>query len=212
VGAAREVVQERVELGVFRLVVERPPSAEALIDEEAFARDEFLPYWAELWPSAVALARHVARLPLRGARVVELGCGLGLPSVAAALAGARVLATDWSEDALRFARRNAELNGAALTTRLVRWADPPPLPPARLVLAADVLYERRNADELARLLPRLVAPEGEALVADPGRTHARAFLEALDPTWEVVAVPAEELPRGAIHRLWRARRASDTIS
>ena len=157
--------------------------------------------------------------PLPRGFVSLVGAGPGDPALltraaVARLRGADLVLFDALVDprALRFARRNAELNGAALTTRLVRWADPPPLPPARLVLAADVLYERRNADELARLLPRLVAPEGEALVADPGRTHARAFLEALDPTWEVVAVPAEELPRGAIHRLWRARRASDTIS
>ena len=78
----------------------RPRDAEALLTEEGFENEEFLPYWAELWSSGVALAHDVAGRSLRGASVLELGCGLALPSIAAALAGGRVLATDWSADAV----------------------------------------------------------------------------------------------------------------
>src|SRR5215210_650508 len=107
-----------------------PRDRDALLTEEAFAQEEFLPYWAELWPSAPALARAVSRRPLTGRRTIELGCGLGLPAIAAALAGARVLATDWSPDALEMTARNAERNGAQLDTALLRWdADPAPLGP-----------------------------------------------------------------------------------
>lgn len=190
-------------MGPHDLVVLRPPDAEALIDEDAFARDEFLPYWAELWPSGVALARHVAALDLRGSRVLELGCGLALPSIAAALAGGDVLATDWSADALRVAEENAHRNGVTLRTAHLRWSAPGPLEAAELVLAADVLYERRNADELLALLPQLVAVEGEALVADPGRVHAQGFLESASTSWRVESVSTPDLPRGAVHRLWR---------
>ena len=94
------------------LALLRPRDAESLLSEEAFARDEFLPYWAELWPSAVALARVIGTRALHGARTLELGCGLGLPSIAAALAGGRVLATDWSQEAVEMARENAARNGA----------------------------------------------------------------------------------------------------
>src|SRR5205807_7139673 len=98
--SATDVVEEIVEVGGRRLSLLRPRDAEALLDEEAFEHEEFLPYWAELWPAAVALARAVAGLALDGLRVLELGCGLALPSVVAALGGADVLATDWSPDAL----------------------------------------------------------------------------------------------------------------
>src|SRR5207244_8251986 len=134
------------------LTLLRPPSAEELIDEAAFAEEEFLPYWAELWPSGVALAEHVAALDLTDRRVLELGAGLGLPSLAAALRGADVLATDWAEEAIELLHRNAERNGVFIRLVRVRWSEPEPLlraAPWDLVLGADLLYEARNAEQLA---------------------------------------------------------------
>src|SRR3954454_23385779 len=108
-----DLVEEAVALGAGReLVVLRPRDSEALLDEHAFEQDEFLPYWAELWPSGVALARQVAPRARHGAGGGEFGCGLGRPSLAAALAGGRVLATDWSQPALDLLSRNAERNAA----------------------------------------------------------------------------------------------------
>jgi predicted nicotinamide N-methyase len=160
-----------------RLNILRPPSADELIDEAAFDEEEFLPYWAELWPSGLALARHVAQLELDGLRVLELGCGLGLPALTAALRGADILATDWAEDAIELVHRNAERNGVFIHAARVRWSDPEPLlraAPWDLVLGADLLYEARNAEQLAELIPKL---GGELLLAEPGRPYAEEFLE-----------------------------------
>jgi predicted nicotinamide N-methyase len=170
------LIEETIELGGRELRIRRPPSADALIDEHAFAEDEFLPYWAELWPSGLALANVVAGLDLAGRRVVELGAGLGLPSLASALAGADVLATDWADDAVALLRENAAANGLSLRVERVRWDEPEPLladAPWDLVLGADLLYERRNAEQLLELLPRL---GGEILLAEPGRPFAASFL------------------------------------
>src|SRR5437868_15453712 len=93
-------IEESVAVAGRELALLRPPSADELIDEAAFDEEGFLPYWAELWPSGLALARHVAGLELDGLRVLELGRGLGLPSLTAALPGADVLATDWADDAI----------------------------------------------------------------------------------------------------------------
>ena len=166
------------------LVVLRPRDSEALIDEHAFEHEEFLPYWAELWPSGQALARRVAVRALHGARTLELGCGLGLPSLAAARAGGRVLAVDWSPAAIDLLRRNAERNEVALEAAVVSWTEPAPVlarAPFGLVLAADVLYEQRNVPVLAALLPRL---GGEVLLADPGRPLLRGFLDQVGTVWE----------------------------
>jgi predicted nicotinamide N-methyase len=180
-----DLVEDVVVLSGRTLSILRPRSAEALLDEEAFEHEEFLPYWAELWASGKALAQAVAERDLAGLRVVELGCGLALPSFAAALGGARVLATDWSVDAVELARENARRNHIELDTSVVRWSEPGPLverAPWDLVLAADVLYERRNVDELLVLLPQL---GGEVLLAEPGRPHAKTFLERAAGAWRI---------------------------
>jgi predicted nicotinamide N-methyase len=194
-----ELVEETVTLPGRELRLLRPRDTEALIDEDAFARNEFLPYWGELWASGIELARVLAGRRLAGVRVLELGCGLGVPSIAAALAGADVLATDWAEDAVRLVRENAARNGADLAVELADWTEPGSLVergPWPLVLAADVLYEQRNADALLGLLPRLVAG-GEVLLADPGRPFAKGFRGRAAESWSVE--PAGE-------RVWSLRR------
>jgi predicted nicotinamide N-methyase len=178
-----DLVEETVPLRGAALQVLRPRDAEALLDERAFEHEEFLPYWAELWPSGVALARRVAARALRGARVLELGCGLGLPSLAAARAGGRVLATDWSPQAIELLRGNAERNGIAIDVERADWAAPAPLlerAPWDLVLGADLVYERRNVPLLLDLLPRLLGERSELWFADPGRAPAAEFLAGFE--------------------------------
>jgi predicted nicotinamide N-methyase len=194
-------VEETVELAGRELTLLRPASADDLIDEEAFDDDEFLPYWAELWASGVALAGAVGDLDLRGARVLELGAGLGLPSLAAALRGADVLATDWAEDAVELLRVNARRNSVELRAERVRWDEPAQLlagAPWDRVLGADLLYESRNADQLLDLLPLLGA---DVLLADPGRPFVRGFLERAAARWEIETTVDSAGSRVALHRM-----------
>ena len=180
-----DLVEETVRAGPLELRILRPPNADALIDEARFGEDEFMPYWAELWASGVALAAAVAARDLGGALVLSVGGGLGLPSVAAALSGARVLATDWAPEALEVTRRNAERNGALVETVLADWSAPDALlerAPFDLVLCADVLYEPRNVDALLGLLPRLGS---EVLLGEPGRPTAARFFEAAEREWTI---------------------------
>jgi predicted nicotinamide N-methyase len=200
-----DLVEHVVALAGRDLRLLGPRDTDALLDEEAFEHEEFLPYWAELWPSGVALARVLARRPLTGRRVLELGCGLGLPAIAAALGGGRVLATDWSPEAVAMTAANAERNGAALATAVFRWDDPPERlgPPWPLVLASDLLYEPRNVDLLLGLLPRVTAAGGEVWLADPGRSPAARFLDGASVEWRIDAVPHDGPGHVTVHRLRR---------
>jgi len=185
---ALNLVRERLAVDGLSLSILRPRQADALLSEEAFEHEEFLPYWAELWPSGLALAHVVRRRDVRDLRVLELGCGLGVPSIVAALGGAEVLATDWSPEALEVAAANAERNGAAVETELVSWADSGRLErgaPWDLVLAADLLYEQRNVDQLLALLPRLGR---EILLAEPGRPPSVRFFEEARAVFRIVEV------------------------
>ena len=197
-----ETVLERVSVDSVELELERPVDAESLIDEDAFGDDEFLPYWAEQWPSGVALAHHVAGWPLEGRTVVELGCGLGLPSLVAARLGAVVISTDWSSDALELLARNAARNGVALSTLRADWRQPGAfagLGFVDAVLGADLLYEERNIAPVVACLRMFSAP---AMVADPGRRHAEPFLDTIRAhDWTVDTALDPRLLRGGIHQL-----------
>jgi predicted nicotinamide N-methyase len=201
------LIAERIPLPGGEVELMRPPDAEALISEESFEHEEFLPYWAELWASAVALAHDVSIRSLRGKPTLELGCGLGLPSIAAARAGGRVLATDWSPDAVRATAANAERNEVEIETLRCSWAEPDAIvarAPWALVIASDVLYERRNVDQLLELLPRLVDERGLVLLADPGRAPSERFLlRAADEGWMLHSTRSPRANRVWIHRLRR---------
>jgi predicted nicotinamide N-methyase len=202
--APTDLIEDVVALGAGReIVLLRPRDTEALLDEASFdARDEFVPYWADLWPSAQLLARTLAGRSLRGARVLELGCGLGLPSLAAAVAGGRVMSTDWAPEAVEAVRNNAAHNQISLEAAVCDWRDPPErlcAAPWDLVIAADVLYERRNVAPLCALLQRVAA---ETWLADPGRAPAEQLLADLELAgWEIGTLTASDSPRVTVHRL-----------
>jgi predicted nicotinamide N-methyase len=193
-----ELVTQSLDLPSGELRVLQPAEAAELPDDGAVEWAPVAPYWAVLWRSGAALARELDGEPLDGLRVVELGCGLGAPSLAAARAGAMVLATDEAPEALELVARSASANGVDVETAVADWTAPGRLlerAPFDLVLAADVLYERPMVGLLLELLPRL-APGG--WLADPGRPAAGALLEQAHRRWRV-----ETRERGVVrlHRL-----------
>ena len=192
------LVSQSVDLPGGELRILQPEEAAELPDDGPVEWAPVAPYWAVLWRSGVALARELEGEELGGVRVVELGCGLALPSIAAARSGASVLATDMFPEALALAKRNARRNGVRIETATFDWAAPGDLAPFDLALAADVLYERSAVAPLLDLLPRL-APE--AWLADPGRSAAGAFLEQARRRW-----PVETRLRGLV-RIHRVRFA-----
>jgi ETFB lysine methyltransferase len=156
-----------------------PKNADDLINEEDFVRDERMPYWADIWPSSLILAELLVASNGKGVRLLELGCGVGVVSAACAKAGFTVLATDYYDEALGFARANAWQNaGVEIETRLVDWRDfPRDIGSFDMVVASDVLYEKPNAALMADALAATISHKGFGLIADPGRIAAGSFLE-----------------------------------
>jgi predicted nicotinamide N-methyase len=172
-----DVVTSVIENGGRQFTMFRPRSADDLISEEDFDRDERLPYWADFWPSSIALAERLAREDGRGRRLLELGCGAGLVATVAAAAGFEVTATDYYAEALEFAELNAEHNGCALhDKRVVDWRDmPDDLGRFEVVVASDVLYEKPYSDLVASAFAATLAPGGLGILTDPQRQHGALF-------------------------------------
>lgn len=175
------VVETTVPVGSREISILHPESAEDLIDERDFELDERLPYWAELWPSSRVLGERLLSIDGTGKSLLELGCGSGVVSTCASLAGFDVVISDYYEDALRFARVNAARNQARIPREmLLDWRHlPPTLPRFDFVIASDVLYERSYGRVIAKVIAAALAPDGTALVADPGRVGREEFIRAL---------------------------------
>lgn len=159
----------------FRLL--KPRSPDELISEDDFNRDERLPYWADVWPSALSLAARLAGERGGGRRLLELGCGAGYVSAVAASRGFEVVASDYYAEALEFTRLNCWLNRLPSPgTRLVDWRElPGDLGRFDFVVGADVLYEKAYPALVSAAFAATLAPGGLGLVADPGRRGAEPF-------------------------------------
>jgi predicted nicotinamide N-methyase len=206
--ALLDVTVDRVALPGGSAYLPRPADWGALRHEEG-AAGRPVPYWATVWPAGRMLAHEVAGAPPpAGTSVLELGCGLGLVSIAAARGGARVLATDGSTDAVAYAAHALALNEVDAVAAHADWrGHAGPLVaagPWDVVLAADVLYTRASVEAALRLLPRLLAPDGELLLADPDRSGARDFLAGARASF---VLNSEHAGTVALHRM-RARRAA----
>ncbi len=158
---------------------------DVLIDEiapEVYDEDERLPYWAEIWPSAIGLGRHLFEYPApAGSKILELGCGIGVAGIAAAAAGLEVTACDYEEDALAFARYNARLNHlhGRVSFRFLDWRSPDLDRQYTMIIGSDILYERPNHGPILHLLDRVLEPGGMFLASDPDRRAATPFVESM---------------------------------
>lgn len=182
--------------------LERAADLESLWDgigEDDFGDDERLPYWVELWPSSILLARWLHRhgIDIAGRTCIDMGCGLGLTAMVGAALGARVVALDYEEQALRHARRNAQANAVPdpLWT-LMDWRSPGlGRGVADFVWGGDVMYEARFAEPVAAFLEHVLAPAGRAWIAEPDRTVYGPFVERMRSAgWRVDKSLTEKVP------------------
>ncbi|MBY0230939.1 MAG: methyltransferase domain-containing protein [Gemmataceae bacterium] len=171
-------VRERVFLEGWTVLLDRPANSDRLVDhpavKEALLAREVMPYWADLWPAARMLAKWLLKREFApGTPALELGCGLGLGGIAGLSRGLRVTFSDHDATALRFAARNARLNGfAGFDTLQMDWNAPPEGLSYPVILAADLTYEARNVAPLVALIKRVLAPEGTCWLTDQDRLPA----------------------------------------
>ena len=150
--------------------------------------DERMPYWADLWPSAIALSEYITEHSaiVKNQDVIELGCGLGLPGMVASNLGGKVLMTDYLEEALSFARLNWEQNlSSVFNSELVDWRNIDDKKKYDIVLASDVAYENRSFQPLLIALKSLVKKNGRILLSEPNRKFSSPFIELLKTEFKI---------------------------
>jgi predicted nicotinamide N-methyase len=207
--AVSNCVRETITIDDRTFILSRPANSERLMDHPAihtaFAADEYMPYWADLWPGARMLAKAILRETWTpGLEVLELGCGLGLAGIAALTSGLRVTFSDYDATALHFAADNARTNGFSDFQLLqLDWRCPPTNLQFPLILAADLIYEMRNVEPLVGLIKQMLVPGGVCLATDQDRPPAAFFRETLSsaglPYASKVMYAEEPCVRGTLY-------------
>jgi|ERR1043166_2728886 predicted nicotinamide N-methyase len=179
------IIRESVIIEGRTFRIDLPGASDRLIDvpavHEAFAKDEYLPYWADLWPASRMMAKAVLHEPwLPGTEALEIGCGLGLPGIVALSMGVRVTFSDYDACALRFAADNARLNGFTdFRTLHLDWRCPPDDLHTSVLLASDLVYELRNVVPIVAFIKKVLLPGGLCLLTDQDRVPSHALKEML---------------------------------
>ena len=148
---------------------------------DPFAED-LCPYFGILWPAACALAEEIGQRPelVNNKTVLELGCGLGLPSLVASYGGGRVLATDFHPDVEEYFFRNCRHSQLTARFQRLNWREErKDFERYDLVIGSDILYESKHAKEVAIGLLRFAKPGGKIILTDPGRNYLQKFLDAM---------------------------------
>jgi predicted nicotinamide N-methyase len=219
--AIDKLVREGVIVEGRTFLMTRPDDSDRLLEHPAvraaFAVDEYLPYWADLWPASRMLAKAVVREPWApGLCALEVGCGLGLPGIAALARGLRVTFSDCDATALHFAAENARANGFTDFELLqLDWRRPPEGLRFPVLLASDLLFELRNVAPLVELIKKVLAPDGLCLLTDQDRPPSHLLRETLTAEGFRYATQVmhagEPGGRRARGTLYRITRAHDTV-
>ena len=219
--AVKSRVTEKVFIDKETFILERPGANDFMLDHQAvraaYKTDDYIPYWAEIWPASRMLAKAVLREkwerlpqgPESKLRALEIGCGLGLAGIAALKRGLHVTFSDIDELAVRFASENAKRNGFTdFDVRAIDLRSPPDGVQFQVILGADLLYEPRMIEPVIHFLKTVLAPAGVCLLTDPDRVSARPFEAAareaglnLDRTFARAGEPGGERVKGWLYRI-----------
>ncbi len=150
---------------------------------EKYSSDYKIPFWIDVWPSAIALAEFILESDeFTGKKVLELGCGLGLTTVALGFKNAIITATDYEMMALQYARRNYLKNlGNETNARFVYldWRCPRLSEKFDFVIGSDIIYERDLFPNIVNVLKIAMNPDSICYLADPNRIFTQEFFKIL---------------------------------
>ena len=189
-----ELKQYKEILGDITLMIETLADLDATIDAlcdgvdeksaEAVFVEDLCPYFGVVWPAARALSEHLGRMGgwLKGKTVLELGCGLALPSLVCAKMGAHVTASDFHPEVPKFLERNRTLNDVTteqLKYEVLDWRNTEPKQTYDFVIGSDVLYESKHPHDVAKALAAHCHRGSHIILTDPGRTYLQPCLDGL---------------------------------
>ncbi|NPA40357.1 MAG: methyltransferase [Thermodesulfobacteria bacterium] len=158
------IEKEPVVIRGKKIVVVKPAKLEEIFQGDPFLNVEGFPFWFKIWEAGIVLADYVASVP-PVKKILEIGAGLGVPSLVAAAFGHDVLATEYQELPLEFIKRSAEENNLKLRTAILDWTNPQIDEKFDLIIGAEVVFKKSLFMPLIELFKKLLKDDGEVIIA-----------------------------------------------
>ncbi len=160
------------------------PSAEWLQEQNKKIQLTAPPYWAQVWPAAIALCEVIAEDTslVKNQTVLELAAGLGLPSLLAAQFATQVTASDIAVNAVEIMKLSAQYNKLQnMKCCEMSWSEPGISPQPDVLLVSDINYEPQSFNELYKTITGFINKGTTVLLSTPQRLVAKTFMEQLQP-------------------------------
>lgn len=186
-GILLEKRETEIDLGGSKVTINLVGNADEIL--MAALAEEETPLWVELWPASIGLARWLWHsCDLKGKKVLELGCGLGLAGIVAALQEGDVLQTDYIPEALKIASSSAELNGLNNIKQIIAdWRCFNIEEKFDYIIGADIIYHPELHNDLINIFEGNLSSKGKIIVSDPGRKDGIEFIAKLQSRgWRVL--------------------------
>jgi predicted nicotinamide N-methyase len=153
-------------------------------DQDNSLAEKYCPYFGALWEAGIGLGQFLSTFDLKNKSVLEIGCGLALPSFVVTRAGGKIIATDFHADVPLFLELNQKNNNTFFPFRSMNWREEiertrADLGVFDLVIGSDILYESQHPKEVAQTLIAFLKPGGKIILADPGRAYIQSFVSAM---------------------------------
>ena len=154
-------------------------------DQDNSLAEEYCPYFGVLWEAGIGLSQHLLSLNLKNKKILEIGCGLALPSFIVTKKGGEIIATDFHADVPLFLEINQKRNNMFFPYRVMNWRNEiertkTDLGLFDLVLGSDILYESQHPLQVAKALIAFLKPGGKILLSDPGRAYVQNFITSMN--------------------------------
>jgi predicted nicotinamide N-methyase len=141
------------------------------------------PFWAKVWPSAIAMHNMLKTNPnwIKDKHVLEIGAGIGLPSLMMADVTKSIQISDYDKDAVELLQKNIEhlqlQNAKAL---LLDWNALPEYMHPEVLILSDVNYDPTQFEHLTKLIEKFIHQGCTIILSTPQRIMASPFVQKLE--------------------------------
>lgn len=177
-----QMKSEMITINQFNYLITSLKDNQQFDDQDTEARDLGIssatwPLFGIVWPTSIVMALQVYSLALKGKRVLEIGCGIGLCSIVLHRMGIDITASDYHPRTQGFLNKNTRDNGLSpIKYQTGNWeTENPLLGRFDVIIGSDILYQPDHAQQVSDFIDRHTNDDSQVMIGDPDRQNRAVF-------------------------------------